>query len=227
MVDDHPLFGDGLRQVIAPTPDLAVIGTAGTAAAALALVEHALPGMDGPALVRYLHRLDPQVRLVMVTPFMDEGRVLDAVRAGAAAFPTNDGTGAALLTAIRRVARGEYPINDRLLDSPQTARRPLDQFRDPGTLTVSALFAPLTSRELASLQTVAGGQSPKEIARTLDVSDQTAKNHSTAIRRKQAVNDRTQAVMQALQHGWLTPEEDGAVVRPQALRSGRTARALP
>jgi DNA-binding NarL/FixJ family response regulator len=216
VVDDHPLFRDGVQMVIASDPRLSLVGTAGTAEAALALVERALPdivlcdinlpGMDGLALARQLHRLYPQVRVIMVTLHMDEGRVLDAVRAGAAAFLTKDGSGAELLATIHRVARGEYPINDRVLDSPRVARQLLDQFRGLDTPEVAEIFSPLTPRELEILRIVADGQANKEIAHTLGISDQTVKNHMTAILRKLAVNDRTQAVMQALRHGWITLE---------------------
>lgn len=219
VVDDHPLFRDGLRLVIASDPHLRLVGQAGTAAAALELVERVvpdvvlcdinLPGMDGLALARQLHRLYPQIRLIMVTLHMDEGRILDAVRAGAAAFLTKDARGEDLLATIRRVARGEYQINDRVLASPRVAAHLLDQFRALDAPATAALFSPLTPRELAILRTVADGQSNKEIAQTLRISDQTVKNHITAILRKLAVNDRTQAVVQALRHGWITLEYAG------------------
>jgi DNA-binding NarL/FixJ family response regulator len=218
VVDDHPLFRDGVQMVLATDPRMAVAGTAGTAEAALALVERALPdivlcdinlpGMDGLALARRLHRLYPQVRVIMVTLHMDEARVLDAVRAGAAAFLTKDGSGAELLATIHRVARGEYPINDRVLDSPRVARQLLDQFRGLDTPEVAEIFSPLTARELEILRIVADGQANKEIAHMLGISDQTVKNHMSAILRKLAVNDRTQAVMQALRHGWITLEQE-------------------
>lgn len=218
VVDDHPLFRDGLRLVIASDPSLTLVGTAGTAEEAFNLVEQTLPdivlcdinlpGVDGLELARRLHRLYPQLRVIMVTLHMDEARVLDAVRAGAAAFLTKDGSGEELLATIRRVGRGEYPINDRVLDSPRVARHLLDQFRNLNTPEVAEIFSPLTPRELEILQAVAGGQSNKEIARLLHISDQTVKNHITAILRKLAVNDRTQAVMQALRHGWIKLDQE-------------------
>ncbi len=218
VVDDHPLFRDGLRLVIASDPSLTLVGMAGTAEEAFSNVEQTLPdivlcdinlpGADGLELARRLHRLYPQIRVIMVTLHMDEGRVLDAVRAGAAAFLTKDGSGEELLATIRRVARGEYPINDRVLDSPRVARHLLDQFRDLDTPEVAEIFSPLTPRELEILQAVAGGQSNKEIARQLHISDQTVKNHITSILRKLAVNDRTQAVMQALRHGWIKLDQE-------------------
>jgi len=95
-----------------------------------------------------------------------------------------------------------------VLDSPRVARHLLDQFRDLNTPEVAEIFSPLTPRELEILQAVAGGQSNKEIARLLHISDQTVKNHITSILRKLAVNDRTQAVMQALRHGWIKLDQE-------------------
>ena len=217
VVDDHPLFREGLQIGLSSDPHLKLIGLAGTANEALTLIERSvpdivmcdinMPGMDGLELARHLHRLYPQIRVIMVTLHMDEGRILDAVRAGAAAFLTKEGSATELLATIRRVERGEFPINDRVLDSPQMAFRLLDQFRKLDPKVEAQIFSPLTPRELEILETVARGQSNKEIARTLGISDQTVKNHVTAILRKLAVNDRTQAVIQAIRHGWVKLEE--------------------
>ncbi len=217
VVDDHPLFREGLQIGLSSDPHLKLIGLVGTANEALTLIERSvpdivmcdinMPGMDGLELARHLHRLYPQIRVIMVTLHMDEGRILDAVRAGAAAFLTKEGSATELLATIRRVERGEYPINDRVLDSPQMAFRLLDQFRKLDPKVEAQIFSPLTPRELEILETVARGQSNKEIARTLGISDQTVKNHVTAILRKLAVNDRTQAVIQAIRHGWVKLEE--------------------
>lgn len=219
VVDDHPLFREGLQMALTSDPHLSVVGQAGTAEEALALIERAvpdivlcdidMPGMGGLALARHLHRFYPQIRVVMVTLQMDEGRILDAVRAGAAAYLTKEMSATELLATMRRIARGEYPINDRILDSPQVAGRLLDQFRELDPASVAQIFSPLTPREMEILETVARGQSNKEIARTLGIGDQTVKNHVTAILRKLAVNDRTQAVIQAIRHGWVKLDDAG------------------
>jgi DNA-binding NarL/FixJ family response regulator len=220
VVDDHPLFREGLQLALASAADLEVVGAAADATQALQLVERALPdivlcdinlpGMDGLELARQLRRLYPQVRVIMVTLHMDDERILAALRAGAAAFLTKDSAGEELIGAIRQVARGEYPINDRLLDRPGVATRLLDQFRGLSEQAAeeAEVYSPLTPRELGVLEAVARGHSNKEIARLLSISDQTVKNHITAILRKLAVNDRTQAVIQALRHGWLTLDSD-------------------
>jgi DNA-binding NarL/FixJ family response regulator len=208
-----------LQLALAPHTDLEVVGAAATAAEALRLVERAspelvlcdinLPDQDGLELARRLRRLHPQIRVVMVTLHMDDERVLGAIRAGAAGFLTKDAAGQELVALIRRVGRGEYPINELVLDRVGVAARLLDQFRDLSMEAEAAaeVFSPLTARELGVLDAAAHGRSNKEIARALAISDQTVKNHMTSILRKLAVNDRTQAVIQALRHGWLKLDE--------------------
>src|SRR5581483_3652909 len=101
-----------------------------------------------------------------------------------------------LVRTIRRVASGEYLINDSVLSKPVLASRVLKSFRDLSEVDqeVETLFIPLSAREVEVLDYIAKGNSNKEIARALSISDQTVKNHLTSIMRKLAVNDRTQAV---------------------------------
>ena len=222
VVDDHPLFRAGLQLALARRDDLEVIGAAANAAEALQLIEQALPDLvlcdinlpdlDGLELARRLRRLYPQIKIIIVTLHMDDERVLSALHAGAAGFLTKDAAGEELVTLIRRVGSGDYPINDLVLARAGVAARLLDQFRDLSDQAAAHadrdVFSPLTPRELGVLDAAAHGQSNKEIARALSISDQTVKNHMTAILRKLAVNDRTQAVIQALRHGWLKLDPD-------------------
>jgi DNA-binding NarL/FixJ family response regulator len=101
-------------------------------------------------------------------------------------------------------------INENVLSRPFVASKVLDQFRELATLDEAAdtVFSPLTPREVEILDCVARGNSNKEIARLLSISDQTVKNHITSILRKLAVNDRTQAVIYALRHGWIKLGDD-------------------
>ena len=128
-----------------------------------------------------------------------------AIRVGAAAYCTKDIEADDLIKLIRRVARGEYLINENVLSRPFVASKVLDQFRELPEADQSSegVFSPLTPREVEILDYVAQGNSNKEIARILSISDQTVKNHITSILRKLAVNDRTQAVIYALRHGWI------------------------
>ena len=98
-----------------------------------------------------------------------------------------------------------------MLSRPFVASRVLDQFRELArrwTQASDGVFSPLTPREVEILDCVAQGNSNKEIARILSISDQTVKNHITSILRKLAVNDRTQAVIYALRHGWIKLGDD-------------------
>ncbi len=224
VVDDHPLFRAGLQLALSRRDDLEVVGAAADAAEAMQLIEQTLPDlvlcdinlpdMDGLDLTRRLRRLYPQIAVIVVTLHMDDERVLAALHAGAAGFLTKDTSGEELVTLIRRVGGGDYPINDLVLARAGVATRLLDQFRNLSDQAAAhadrEVFSPLTPRELGVLDAAAHGQSNKEIARALAISDQTVKNHMTAILRKLAVNDRTQAVIQALRHGWLKlDQEDG------------------
>jgi DNA-binding NarL/FixJ family response regulator len=147
----------------------------------------------------------------------DDEQLFSAIRAGANASPTKDIDPADLVQLIKRVARGEYLINENVLSRPFVASRVLDQFRELSQIdeVSGAVFSPLTPREVEILDCVAHGNSNKEIARQLNISDQTVKNHITSILRKLAVNDRTQAVIYALRHGWIRlneeAEQEGAV----------------
>ena len=112
---------------------------------------------------------------------------------------------------MRRVSHGEYLINDDVLSKPQLANRVLKSFReltveeeDPGT---KDLYSPLSGREVEILDYIARGNSNKEIAKSLKISDQTVKNHITSILKKLSVNDRTAAVVHALRHGWIKMHE--------------------
>ena len=145
-----------------------------------------------------------------MTTHEDDEQLFHAIRVGAAAYATKDIESEDLVDLIRRVARGEYLINDNVLSRPFVASRVLDQFRELSSIDTVAenVFSPLTPREIEILDHVAQGNSNKEIARILSISDQTVKNHITSILRKLAVNDRTQAVIYALKHGWIRLEGD-------------------
>ena len=215
IVDDHPLFRRGIRWSLEEERDFQVVGEASdaqeairmsdVAAADVVLLDLNLPGMSGLELCRVLKRRHPQAAIVVLTMHEDDEQLFNAIRVGASAYCTKDIDPADLVTVIRRVARGEYLINENVLSRPFVASRVLDQFRELAQIdeVSSSVFSPLTPREVEILDCVAHGNSNKEIARLLNISDQTVKNHITSILRKLAVNDRTQAVIYALRHGWI------------------------
>jgi DNA-binding NarL/FixJ family response regulator len=150
--------------------------------------------------------------VVILTPSEDEERLFQSIKVGAAAYCTRNITADELIEAVRKVSRGEYLINDDVLSKPQLASRVLKSFRE---LTVEEedngepkdFYSPLSGREVEILDYIARGNSNKEIAKSLKISDQTVKNHITSILKKLSVSDRTAAVVHALRHGWIKINE--------------------
>ncbi len=223
IVDDHPLFRQGVRWSLNEEQDIKVIGDAATAEEAIefisvsppdvVLVDINLPKMDGLELTRHVHRTYPSVGVIVLSQRESDEQAFNSLRAGAAAYYSKEINPALLAQTIRRVARGEYVINEVMFDEPKVAARILNQFRDMdrGVTTAEdvnfAVFSPLSEREIEVLDKIAGGSSNKEIAEGLGISTQTVKNHISSILRKLSLNDRTQAVIYAIRRGWIeTPE---------------------
>lgn len=223
IIDDHPLFRQGVNWTLSRQPDLEVVGEVADGQAAIqqadvlmpdiVLCDINLPGMNGLEVARILKRRHPQLAVIILTLHEDDEQLFRAIRAGASAYANKDIAPQDLISLIRRVGRGEYLINENVLSRPVVASKVLDQFRELATLDEASdtVFSPLTPREIEILDCVARGNSNKQIARLLSISDQTVKNHITSILRKLAVNDRTQAVIYALRHGWIKLAEDSAV----------------
>jgi DNA-binding NarL/FixJ family response regulator len=215
VADDHPLLRHGIRGLLGTGPDLEIVGEAvdgretielvRNLAPDIVLVDVHLPIVDGFSVTRQIKRDQPNTAVILLDANEDEEDLFEAIKVGAAAFYRNDIEPDRLLDGIRRVCTGEYLINEAVITRPLVASRVLQQFRDLSALgqEVEPLFVPLSAREIEVLDYIARGNSNKEIARALKISDQTVKNHITSILRKLAVNDRTQAVVYALRRGWI------------------------
>lgn len=216
IVDDHPLFRQGIRWSLEAEGTLIVVGEAenGQEAIKLAekhlpdviLVDINLPGMNGLEVTRVIKRHHPHIHVIIVSVYEDDEQLFQAIRVGASAYSCKDVHPSELMRSIHAVANGAYLINERVLARPDVARRVLHQFRELAATEdeqSGMLFAPLTSREIEILDCIARGLSNKEIASELSISSQTVKNHITSILRKLQVNDRTMAVMYAIQKGWI------------------------
>jgi DNA-binding NarL/FixJ family response regulator len=227
IVDDHPLFRQGVRAALSIHSDITVVAEASSAEEALewvgaappnhepnaALVDLNLPGINGLELTRQLRHQYPSIGVVMLSVHESDDQAFGALRAGAAAYRSKDINPRDLADILRRVARGEYVINDVVLEEPKVASRLLSQFRNlPQDVSAVPdadfpLFTPLSDREIEVLERIAAGGSNREIAEALHISTQTVKNHISSILRKLSLNDRTQAVLYALRRGWIeTPE---------------------
>jgi len=215
LVDDHPLFRQGLRRVLEAEKDMEVIIEVADGIEALRIAKQLspevvimdinLPGMNGLQVTRELKAVMPDMAVIMLTAYHDDEQIFHAVRAGAAAYFPKDVTPRRLVEAIRQVVQGNYVIDDEVLGKPEVATWLLQQFDQVAYVdgVPNEMFTPLSPREMEILQHIARGRSNKEVAYELGISRQTVKNHMTSILRKLAVNDRTQAALYAVRRGWI------------------------
>jgi DNA-binding NarL/FixJ family response regulator len=153
-----------------------------------------------------LKRLVSAISVIVMTNREDEEKLFYAIKYGAAAYVLKSMDVEELGDVIQRASRGEYLINESVLSKPVLASKVLKSFRDLAEevdQVAEPLYIPLSGREVQVLDYIAKGNSNKEIARAMSISDQTVKNHITSIMRKLAVNDRTQAVVYAIRQGWI------------------------
>lgn len=215
VIDDHPIFRQGVIDSFSLEPDIVVVGEADngedgielikTSRPQVAVVDVNLPGLNGQQVTRRIAEEKLSTRVILLTAYDDADQKLHAMRAGAAAYCVKDVKPEYLIKVIRDVARGKYVIDEEVFDvldldrwvTPQTfeALRP---YSDPGQP-----YQPLSKREMEVLTLVTQGMSNKEIAGNLNISHQTVKNHVTSILRKLGVEDRTQAALYALRLGWV------------------------
>lgn len=222
IVDDHPVFRQGLRRVLESEDDLDVIAEVADGIEALQLAQQMvpnvmlldinLPGMNGLQIARALKDLLLDINIIMLTAYHDDEQVFHAIRAGASAYFPKDVSPRRLIEAVRLVHQGSYVVEDRVLEKPEVGTWLLDQFKQADSEVMDidgSLLVSLSPREMEILQFIARGKSNKEIARELSISRQTVKNHMTSILRKLAVNDRTQAAIYALRRGWIRLQDIG------------------
>jgi len=202
LADDHRVVTRSLKAYLESFPDLKVVGIASTGEELLdhlhewkpqiVLQDLLLPGgMDGIETTRRIRERAPAVRVIALTASIDEARMMGALRAGAAGYIRKDSDPETLLTAVRAVARGKTYID------PSVARQVL-QAVDP--------HDDLTARELEVLRQMALGRSNKEIAGTLSISD-AVKTHVGNVLSKLQVENRAQAIVQALKRSLVSLEE--------------------
>jgi DNA-binding NarL/FixJ family response regulator len=220
IVDDHPLFRQGLRRLIEEGSGFKVVAEASNGHEAIrqadihrpdiTMIDVQLPGVTGLNIARILKKQHPSMRVVILSMYIDDDRLFEAVRVGASAFLTKDIDGPDLIQSLEKVAMGEQIINVAVLSRPDLARRVLTEFRhltgegDPVERPLSsAQRLPLSVREVEVLDCVAQGLSNKEIADALYITEQTVKNHMTSVLRKLSVDDRVQAVLCAVKNGWI------------------------
>jgi DNA-binding NarL/FixJ family response regulator len=171
----------------------------------VAVLDVNLPGINGQQITHQVTQEKLPTRVLLVTGYDDIEQALHAALAGAAAYCSKNIEPQNLIQIIREVAQGKFMFGARVLNQHELDVWVNEQvggmrrsYSEPGSP-----FHPLSEREMEVLECVVKGMSNKEIAGLLGISHQTVKNHVTSILRKFSVEDRTQAVVYALKHGWV------------------------
>ena len=214
IADDHTLFRDGLRALLALQPGLELVGEAATGEQAVQLAERLQPdvilmdvNMPGPHGAHALNGIEaarrivdssPHIGVIMLTMFEDDGSVFAALRGGARGYILKGATHAEMLQAIRTVAAGGA------IFSPAIAVRLMEYFAHAQP-AAPRLFPDLTEREREILNLIAQGHSNPDIARLLTLSPKTIRNYVSNILDKLQVADRAEAIVRAREAGYGHP----------------------
>jgi DNA-binding NarL/FixJ family response regulator len=203
IVDDHAVVREGLRTFLELQDGIDVVGEAGNGTEALeqarrlepdvVLMDLVMPGLDGVGAMRQLRERSPQIRVIVLTSFLDDDRLMPAIQAGAAGYLLKDVDPAELAQAVRTASAGQAMLN------PAVAARLVAAIAEnpaPG-----AQLERLTRREQEVLEQIAHGRSNKRIALELGISEKTVKAHVGHLLAKLGVADRTQAALLAVSEG--------------------------
>src|SRR6187402_17890 len=195
VVDDHSLLRTGVANIINQEPDLEVVAEAANGRDGIdafllhhpdvVLMDLRMPGMEGVEAVQHIRAIDPQARVVVLTTYDADEDIARALQAGAKAYILKDIAADALVTCIRDVLAGKTYL------APAAAAK----------LAERQTQVQLTPRELAALRLLANGQSNKEIATSLEISERTVKTHLAHLFEKLGVTSRTEAVRVATRRG--------------------------
>jgi DNA-binding NarL/FixJ family response regulator len=204
VVDDHPVYRDGLAMLLGSVPGLAVVGTAADGAAAVScaraeqpdvvVMDVQMPGMDGIAATRAITSESPSTGVVVLTMSEDDGTVFSAVRAGARGYLLKGADQEEVVRAITTVAGGGAVFG------PALARR-IAEFFSAGPAGPETAFPQLTAREREVLDLVAAGRSNGQIAAALYLSPKTVRNNVSNVLAKLQVADRAEAIVRARDAG--------------------------
>lgn len=204
IADDHALFREGLRALVAATADIECVGEAATGEDALDLIEALqpdvvlmdinMPGISGIEATRHIVHSRSEAGIIMVTMLEDDASIFAAMRAGARGYVLKGANHEELLLAVRAVARGQ------VLFGPAIADR-MTHFFAKAQLTTSQPLPELTDREREILELMARHFTNSEIAQQLGIGEKTIRNHVSSIFNKLRVASRAQAIDKARDAG--------------------------
>jgi two-component system response regulator DevR len=206
IIDDHELVREGLKVILAREPDFEVVAESASADLILDLVETThpdivlldarLPGIAGPSACRLLTESHPEVRVLIVSSFADDDLVQECIMAGAKGYVLKDIERFNLRESIRSVHRGDGVV------SPAIAATVLDIVRTHRE-TRTSTRPELNESQWAILRFIGEGDSNREIAQRVHLSENTVKSHIQEIFRKLGVRNRVEAALRATKEGWI------------------------
>ena len=205
IADDHPHFRKGLRALLSSAMDLEVVAEAGDGERAISLatdlqpdviiMDLHMPGVGGIEATRRILRSSPHISVLVLSMFEDDDSIFAALQAGARGYLLKGALKAEILRAIRSVTSGEA------IFGPIIAKRLINYFAIPRPSAPADAFPELTEREHEILALVAQHQTNPEIARRLQLSPKTIRNHVSNVFTKLQVADRAQAIIRAREAG--------------------------
>ena len=205
LVDDHAVVREGLRSYLELEEGLDIVGEASNGREAVRrarewrpdviLMDLVMPEMDGVEATKAIREQLPATRVIVLTSFIEEDKVIPAIQAGANGYLLKNVSAPELVKAIQAAHSGQAQLD------PLVARKLMERVTTPASKDPeAALGEMLTDREREVLKLIANGYANKEIARELVVSERTVKGHVSNILNKLGVQDRTQAALYAVKH---------------------------
>ncbi|WP_438348837.1 response regulator [Paenibacillus sp. FA6] len=224
LVDDHQLFREGLKRILNMEDDMEVIGECSDGVHVLefcnetqpdvVLMDINMPEENGVEATEKLRELFPDIRVIILSIHDDESYVFETLRKGANGYLLKDMEAESLINAIRSVHQGHAFIHPKVTGKLIQQLRRMTFVNEAGAMNQKSVMEagvkfvggednPLTRREAEVLRLMAEGKSNKMIAEYLFISEKTVKNHVSSVLQKMEVDDRTQAVINAIKYGWV------------------------
>ncbi len=211
LADDHALVRQGIRRFLEESGDIEVVAEAENGVEALQLaatcqpdvmlLDIRMPQMSGVEVAREMKRRFPEVRILVLTAYDDDPYVFALLRAGVDGYLLKTASGDDVVNAVRALYRGEMAL------SPEVTGKVVRQIASRKPAGAAEQVEPLTDRELEILRLAARGLTNRAIGYALKISHRTVQGHLANIYGKLGVNNRTEAVTEALKRGWIVIEE--------------------
>lgn len=213
LVDDHPVFRSGLKNILIAENDYYIIGEASTGREAVLLMKEiepdiiimdvSMPDMDGIEATREILKLNKKTKILILTMYSDEAYLKAGLAAGASGYVLKRAVDTELVAAIRTVLKGENYIYPTLIPSLYKNKlQKVDEYSEPNEVDL------LSQREKEVLKFIALGYTQKEIAESLSVSIKTVETYKTRIMEKTGADKRSMLVRFALKHGILSIDDE-------------------